>query len=130
MTHPDDDLLLKRALDLLGDEERQALAEHLSVCEPCRRRLLAVEHEIEMIGDLAPDIPIPRVRMPVRRSSRWQAVVGIAAALVIGVFLGYGLSRIYGPSDYMVVPTTNRPSTLPLTVRQFTPCDPVNLWTS
>jgi hypothetical protein len=127
MKHLDEDILMKLALDLLDEGEKEILAEHLVGCESCRDRLDSLRVETDMIGSLEPDIPTPFIGMPAQISETWLSLIKIAALLLVGFAAGYGFSQISAPEDLTVVPYYQVVSTPLQTIDQFAVCESVNL---
>jgi anti-sigma factor RsiW len=94
MNHPDDDALLRFLLETDEEEERGRLENHLDECPACRGKLAKLRRETEMLGSFDPDLPPLQVSMPKVRGRMWRRVSPLAAALVVGIALGYGVSRI------------------------------------
>jgi len=84
---PPPDLLLARGSDVLDAEVRDALAAHLSACDPCRR----FSADVEALGSEAPDEhSAARVlaRLPQRARtkatrSRWLSMAAVLACLAV-----------------------------------------------
>jgi len=127
MTHPDEDTLLKQALDLLEGEEREEVTAHLYSCSSCRQKFQTLERETEMLGSLEADIPLSSFDMPSRWRMSTPRFAGIAAVLLFGFLSGYGFSLVSRPADVTVVPHY-RATTVPThTIQQFTVCESLDL---
>ncbi len=91
--HLSDDSLMQYALDLLDDDDREAVAAHLAGCEQCRTRLEIVRGDIAAIEQVEVTIPSPPLSFPVqRRTNAWAVLVRAVALILVGFVTGWYLS--------------------------------------
>jgi anti-sigma factor RsiW len=127
MIHPDDDALLRFLLETDEEEERPSLERHLEACPQCRERFAKIRRETDMLAGFDPDLPPLRVPMPKGPRLVWRRLSPMAAALVVGIALGYGLSRITAAPDRTVVASYLTRFPAPGPVTDFVVCESVDL---
>jgi hypothetical protein len=104
MRHPNENLLLAAALEMLPPEAEDKLRAHLADCSDCAERYQSVSREVALIGGIEPTVatmlyPLPRPRRPSAVS--WLRV---AALLAVGFLAGFVSSRLLQPEPVRVVP--------------------------
>ncbi len=121
--HPDDDLLLRLALDDVEEADREATLEHLATCQRCRNEYDALSATVEQTLAAAPGVePSPGFDARAleamgldpaavadarpetrRRWRRWRLVAAsVAAGLVVGLGGGYLVSQLDEPPSASV----------------------------
>ena len=105
MNHPSEDQLLQYSLTLLDEQERQAVEQHLALCDSCRSCLNEIGQDVSRLSSLR--IPSSAEYPPfgVRRSSFVAASwLRIAAVLLLGFLGGFATSRVIQPELIVVRP--------------------------
>jgi len=127
MIHFNEDLLMKYTLELLDDNEKSTIREHITTCVQCRKRYESIKSDIELIGSIEtgvkPEIiPFPRKRLKIAR--QW---IKAAAVLIIGFFIGYLTANFAHPVKVHVVKQNLIPKTILYPSESFRTCEKVDL---
>lgn len=89
MTHPDGDTLLKFELQMLEEQEHEAVQRHLLTCNSCRELHQKVLGDVTRLRNFTMDVtvpaPPPLIRHPLSKVEVWRW----AAVLAAGFLLGY-----------------------------------------
>jgi hypothetical protein len=95
MMHPDDDQLLRFALEVSADEaERRDVSEHIAACAGCRDRLESIHEDIRIISGIRPrTLPLTMPRHNPRPKIVYR-MLRVAAVFALGALAGYGASSL------------------------------------
>ncbi|GEM_PF-911711 len=104
MNHIDDDMLMKLALELLDGEEAAGLEAHISECEDCRVRLEGIRRDMDLLGSIEPGLDRAVIPLPGASRPRFATWLRVAALVLFGFAVGYGVSRLEEDRIIYVVP--------------------------
>ncbi len=130
MTHPDNDTILRYALETIDGAERGKLKGHIGACPDCSRALEEVYRDLVMIAGSEPSTVLPPARLPaipLIRSFTARAAFRAAAVVTVILLGGYLLS---GPGDdarVTVVPQRFTPPSVVIPAGEFAPCEAVDI---
>jgi len=128
MMHPDEDTLLKYALEVLEGSEVEDVKRHLEVCDACRDQFHTIHEQLGRMKTVSfpvetPDLPLPSTA----RRRTMSTVLRAAAVLLVGFILGYGTALLSEPQSSIVVSQQFRPKTPQVSVTRHTPAEQVDL---
>ncbi len=130
MTHPDNDTILRYALETIDGAEREDLKGHIGGCPDCSRVLEEISLDLAMISRSGPSTVIPPARLPaipVLRSFTARAAFRAAAVITLILLGGY---LLIGPGDgarVTVVPQRFTPPAVVVPAGEFAPCEAVDI---
>jgi anti-sigma factor RsiW len=127
MNHPNEDQLMKLALELLDTDETRQIEEHLAECEQCQQQLKELRRQTDMIGSIEPEIDREYYPLPVIKRFRSVTLLKAAALIIIGFLAGYGASQLSQPEPVNVVPQRIQVTSDEGSVKDFTVCESVDL---
>jgi len=130
MTHPDNDTLLRYALETADAAERETLEMHVEGCPGCSRALREIADDLAMIAGSLPDSGVPPVDVPSFPAFRYVHVRAVfrAAAVVAVILLGaYLVSGPPGGASVTVVPQRFSPPAVVIPSGEFAPCEAVDI---
>jgi anti-sigma factor RsiW len=136
MTHPDDDTILRYALDMAGAQDdtgapgREGTAAHISACPECSRALRELQAQVALIaqsdplpeGRHRPVPPLPLLRYNAIRTS-WRAAAAVAVIL-LGGYLAIGPNA---GTRVTVVPQRFTPPAAVVRAGEYAPCEAVDI---
>ncbi len=95
MHHPDEDKILRFALEACSDKaERSEIEQHIAQCESCRAAVERVHQDMTVLGSIRPEgIELARPRSQPQATRTFFAVLRAAALVAFGIFTGLGLSE-------------------------------------
>lgn len=127
MKHLEDDELQKSVLQLLDEHEERQLQEHLLQCDDCRTRFDLLRQQTEIIGSLEPEIEQPDYPLPRAKRAAYIGLLKVAALLLIGFLVGFGVSELSRPVHVNVVQQQLDIPTPSISVTRYASCEPVDI---
>lgn len=130
MNHPDNDTLLRYALETADESERGDLGTHLAGCPDCSRALGEITRDLDLISgsDPAAGVPHPGVPpLPAFRYVHLRTAFRAAAAVAVILLGGYLVTGPARDPQISVVPQRFRPAAAVVPAGEFAPCEVVDI---
>ena len=93
MNHLTEDQLLRHALNLPEENELAEIEQHLVQCQTCRSGYEKITSDMETIGSIEMDLPIPAPAVFPDIKTKYFNLWKIAAVFLTGIILGYSVSE-------------------------------------
>jgi len=130
MTHPDNDTLLRYALETVEAAERETLTTHIAGCPECSRALREITDDLALISGSLPDSSLPTAdvpSIPVLRYVHVRAIFRAAAVVAVILLGGYLVIGPPGEVSVTVVPQRYTPPAVVIPSGEFAPCEAVDI---
>jgi anti-sigma factor RsiW len=129
MTHPDDDLILRYALETLDAKEHGSVGTHVDGCPQCSVALADITRDLQLISEygtgpaeVTRPAP-PRIPVPPLVFRTWFRAAAAIAVVILGGYLATGP----GDEGITVVPQQFRPAAVVIPPGEFAPCEVVDI---
>jgi len=130
MTHPDNDTLLRYALDTTDPGKRDTLQDHLSGCPECSEALAEISADMSLISEYhsSPDTRSrPAPPLPVLRYYSIRTAFRAAAAVAVILLGGYLATTPAGDTRVTVIPQRFTPPAIVIPAGEFAPCEAIDI---